>query len=210
MTQDNVVWDWNGTLLDDVRVSVGALNRMLARRGLPEVTLEEYRARFGFPVRPYYEYLGFDFSRDDWDGVSREYVEDYDALAGEVRLTEGVVEVLETLRKKGKRLYVLSALQEDLLLGMLERFGIRECFNGVCGALDIYADGKVGRGRGMVERHAMDAGKTLMVGDTLHDAEVAEALGFGVCLYSGGHNSRERLRTKGMVIDRMADLLSLA
>ena len=62
----------------------------------------------------------------------------------------------------------------------------------------------------MVERYAMDAGKTLMVGDTLHDAEVAEALGFGVCLYSGGHNSRERLRTKGMVIDRMADLLSLA
>lgn len=46
-----------------------------------------------------------------------------------------------------------------------------------------------------------------MVGDTLHDAEVAEALGFDVCLYSGGHNSAERLREKGMVLEQMGQLL---
>lgn len=209
MRQENVVWDWNGTLLDDVAVSVGALNRMLGRRGLPKVTLEEYRAKFGFPVRPFYEGLGFDFGRDDWDGVSREYVRDYDALSGEVWLTEGAVEVLAELKAEGRRLYVLSALQEDLLLGMLERFGIRRYFDGVCGALDIYADGKVERGRSMVGRYAIDPGNTLMVGDTLHDAEVAEALGFDVCLYAGGHNSEARLREKGRVVGRMADLLRL-
>ena len=208
MIQENVVWDWNGTLLDDVEASVGALNRMLARRGLPAVTLKEYRERFGFPVRPFYEYAGFDFRRDDWDGVSREYVEDYDELAKDVGLTEGAREVLEGVRAAGKRQYVLSALQEDLLEGMLRRFGIRVYFEGVCGALDIYADGKVERGREMVGRHSIDAGKTLMVGDTLHDAEVAEALGFGVCLYSGGHNSRERLAAKGRVADRLVELLA--
>ena len=210
MRLENVVWDWNGTLLDDVKVSVAVLNRMLERRGLPGVTLETYRERFGFPVRPFYEELGFDFRRDDWDGVSREYVKDYDELSGEARLTEGVVDVLEALKTEGKRLYVLSALQEDLLVGMLERFGIRGYFDGVCGALNIYADGKVERGRGMVRYHLIDAEKTLMVGDTLHDAEVAEALGFGICLYTGGHNSKARLMERGTVIDRMADLPRLS
>ena len=89
MKYENVVWDWNGTLLDDVRVSVGAINRMLERRGIPGLTVERYRDIFGFPVRDYYESIGFDFARDDWDGVSREFVQDYDALATDVQLTEG-------------------------------------------------------------------------------------------------------------------------
>ena len=210
MKYKNVVWDWNGTLLDDAGISVATLNAMLARRGLPTITTERYREIFGFPVKGYYEYLGFDFRRDDWDGISREYVEEYDSRTPGVALTSGVREVLAGLRARGTRQFVLSALQQDLLEGMLERFGIRLFFDGVYGAMNIYADGKVERGRQLVAETGVAPGETLMVGDTLHDAEVAEALGFGVCLYSGGHNSRERLRTKGMVIDRMADLLSLA
>ena len=105
MKYENVVWDWNGTLLDDVRVSVGAINRMLERRGIPGLTVERYRDIFGFPVRDYYESIGFDFARDDWDGVSREFVQDYDALATDVQLTEGVRPVLERLKEEGKRFY---------------------------------------------------------------------------------------------------------
>lgn len=209
MKYENVVWDWNGTLLDDVRVSVGAINRMLERRGMPGLTVERYRDIFGFPVRDYYESIGFDFARDDWDGVSREFVQDYDVLATDVQLTEGVRPVLERLKEEGKRLYVLSALQEDLLLGMLERFGIRDYFEGICGAVDIYASSKVDRGRELVNARGIDPGKTLMVGDTLHDAEVAEALGFDVSLFAGGHNSAWRLREKGLVIERLSELLSL-
>lgn len=209
MKYENVVWDWNGTLLDDVRVSVGAINRMLGRRGMPELTVERYRDIFGFPVRDYYESIGFDFKRDDWDEVSQEFVRDYDALAVDVQLTEGVRPVLDQLKEMGKRLYVLSALQEDLLLGMLERFGIRDYFEGICGAVDIYASSKVDRGKELVKAYGIDPGKTLMVGDTLHDAEVAEALGFDVCLFAGGHNSAWRLREKGAVIERMSELLPL-
>ena len=47
-----IIWDWNGTLLDDVDAAVGALNRMLAKHRLPPVTRTFYRANFGFPVRP--------------------------------------------------------------------------------------------------------------------------------------------------------------
>ena len=54
----HIVWDWNGTLLDDVDAGIGALNRMLADRGLPAITRDFYRARFRFPVRPLYFEIG--------------------------------------------------------------------------------------------------------------------------------------------------------
>ncbi|MCQ4875598.1 MULTISPECIES: HAD family hydrolase [Odoribacteraceae] len=207
MKYKNIVWDWNGTLLDDVRISVDTINRMLEQKNLKRLTVDNYKSIFGFPVKAYYELIGFDFSRDDWEEVSINFVNTYNALAKDVELTPGIMPVLEGLKERGVRQYILSALQEDLLINMLERFHIRGYFDGVCGSNNIYADGKVARGEEMLRTFPIDPSETLMVGDTLHDAEVAEALGFDVCLYSGGHNSAERLREKGMVLEQMGQLL---
>lgn len=207
MRYKNVVWDWNGTLLDDVKVSVDTINVMLERKHLKKLTVEEYKSIFGFPVKPYYESIGFDFARDDWEAVSRNFVDIYNDLATNVELTPGIIPVLEGIKRRGIRQYILSALQEDLLLGMLERFGIREYFEGVCGSNNIYADGKVARGEEMLRTFPIIPSETVMVGDTLHDAEVAEALGFEVRLYAGGHNSAERLAEKGKVLRKMEELL---
>ena len=208
MEYKNVVWDWNGTLLDDVKISVDTINVMLERKHLGKLTVEEYRSIFGFPVKPYYESIGFAFTRDDWDAVSRDFVNIYNDLAKDVKLTPGIIPVLEGIKKKGIRQYILSALKEDLLIGMLERFGIREYFEGVCGSNNIYADGKVVRGMEMLRMFSIVPDETVMIGDTLHDAEVAEALGFDFRLYAGGHNSMERLAEKGIVLQRMEQLLS--
>lgn len=207
MKYKNIVWDWNGTLLDDVRISVDTINRMLEQKNLKRLTVDNYKSIFGFPVKAYYELIGFDFSRDDWEEVSINFVNTYNALAKDVELTPGIMPVLEGLKERGVRQYILSALQEDLLINMLERFHIRGYFDGVCGSNNIYADGKVARGEEMLRTFPIAPSETLMVGDTLHDAEVAEALGFDICLYSGGHNSAERLREKGMVLEQMGQLL---
>lgn len=208
MRYKNVVWDWNGTLLDDVKISVDTINVMLERKHLGKLTVEEYRSIFGFPVKPYYESIGFDFSQDDWEEVSRDFVNIYNDLAEKVELTPGIIPVLEGIKRKGIRQYILSALKEDLLIGMLERFGIREYFEGVCGSNNIYADGKVVRGMEMLRMFPIVPDETVMIGDTLHDAEVAGALGFDFRLYAGGHNSMERLAEKGIVLQRMEQLLS--
>lgn len=207
MKYKNIVWDWNGTLLDDVQISVDTINRMLRKKRLDELTVEKYKAIFGFPVKEYYEGIGYDFNRDDWEAISLDFVDTYGELSKDVVLTSGVNSVLAGLKECGVRQYVLSALQEDLLEEMLERFGIRNYFEGVCGSDNIYADGKVARGERMLQVYPIDPRETLMVGDTLHDAEVAEALGFDIRLYAGGHNSAERLREKGIVLERMEMLL---
>ncbi len=209
MKYKNIVWDWNGTLLDDVEICQNTLNRMLERRSLRTVTLQQYKDIFGFPVRHYYETLGFDFNRDDWHEVSVDFVETYDSLAGEVRLTFGVVDVLHHIRQAGVRQYILSALKEDTLRRMVSNFGIADCFDGVCGSTNIYGESKIGRGKQMLTDCTICPEDTLMIGDTLHDAEVAEALGFDFRLYAGGHNSFWRLKEKGQVIVNMEELLEL-
>ena len=207
MRYKNIVWDWNGTLLDDIRISVETLNRMLTRKNLGRMTVERYRDLFGFPVKEFYEALGYDFGRDDWDAVSREFVDTYGSLSRDVELTMGIVPILSAIREKGIRQYILSALQEDLLEEMLERFQIRNYFDGICGSDNIYAGGKIARGEKMVSEYSIIPQETLMIGDTLHDAEVAEALGFDVRLFAGGHNSERRLQSSVPVLSQMEELL---
>lgn len=209
MKYKNVVWDWNGTLLDDLSTGVDALNDMLGRRGLPLLTPEEYKEQFGFPVIDFYRKVGFDLEGESLHELSVDFVVTYDKYALGITLNPGVKEVLVKLQESGIRQYILSALREDLLHSMLVDFAIDSYFVRACGSDNIYASGKVERGWRMLESCGICPAETLMVGDTIHDAEVAAALGFGCILYTGGHNSEERLKAKAPVIHELTCLPDL-
>ena len=113
MKYKNVVWDWNGTLLNDVKVGVNTLNDMLGRRGLPLLSVEDYKEKFGFPVIDFYDRVGFDMEKESFHELSVDFVETYDKYAGEVGLNEGVREVLAGIQQTGVKQYVLSP-QSDL------------------------------------------------------------------------------------------------
>jgi len=206
MKYENIVWDWNGTLLNDVEAGVNTLNDMLKRRGMPSLTLEEYKDQFGFPVVDFYLKAGFDLKKESLHELSVDFVETYDKYAGSVTLNPDVPEVLAAVQQAGLRQYILSALREDLLQQMLCDFNIASCFDSACGSDNIYASGKIGRGQRMLESLEICPSGTLMVGDTVHDAEVAKALGFDCVLFTGGHNSEWRLLEKAPVIHRLKEL----
>lgn len=203
----NLVWDWNGTLLNDVMAGVDALNDMLERRGLQKLSVEGYKDMFGFPVVDFYRKVGFDLEKENLHELSVDFVETYDRCAGNLALNPSVPEVLRGIQQTGRRQYILSALREDLLKQMVADFHIDAYFEHVCGSDNIYAAGKIERGKRMVETYRLCPEETLMIGDTLHDAEVAQALGFDCVLYAGGHNSVWRLREKAPVIAGMRELL---
>lgn len=203
----NIVWDWNGTLLNDVAAGVDTLNDMLERRGMRLLSVDEYKDVFGFPVVDFYRNVGFDMEKEGLHEVSVDFVETYARIAVDMRLNPSVPEVLRGLQQAGRKQYVLSALREDLLKQMVVDFHIGSYFEQVCGSDNIYAAGKIDRGRRMVEAYGLRPEETLMVGDTLHDAEVARELGFDCVLYAGGHNSEWRLREKAPVMERMEELL---
>lgn len=205
----NIVWDWNGTLLDDLKAGVNTLNDMLSRRGLQVLTEDEYKDRFGFPVIDFYQGIGLDLVKESLHELSVDFVATYDKYAGNIGLNPHAREVLAAIRKSEKKQFILSALREDLLQQMLCDLAIDSLFDRACGSDNIYAAGKIERGQRMLQTIDICPEETLMVGDTVHDAEVAQALGFDCILFAGGHNSTWRLQEKGRVIYRLDELITI-
>jgi phosphoglycolate phosphatase len=194
---DAVIWDFNGTLVDDVDLALTTINRMLARRGLPAVTRDVYRSAFGFPLSDYYAKLGMDLSRETMQGLADEFHDAYLPGLPACGLQEGAAEILELAARSGARQFVLSALEEVELRRAVAHLGIAGYFAAVYGLDHRLGDSKLERGRELVRRHELSGRRVLFIGDMDHDAEVAEALGFEIALVAQGHQSGERLRAYG-------------
>jgi phosphoglycolate phosphatase len=204
---EHVIWDWNGTLLDDVTLCVDVMNVMLRARRMREVDEAEYRQTFDFPVKEYYRKLGFDFLVEPFEKLAVEYCDDYDARIGECGLHAHVTNVLEALLRRGANQYLLSAHEQRALSEALEFFEIAAYFHEAVGQSDRYSAGKIGAGLDLIERLDMERSRTVLVGDTVHDHEVASALGIDCVLVCNGHHSRGRLEAvHDNVIDSLAAL----
>ena len=196
--EKRLIWDWNGTLLDDVSAAVNALNRMLSSRDAAPITVEHYRRRFGFPVRPFYAELGVDLDKWDWDEICRDFHSFVAAEPQNVR--DDAFAALSLARDLGFRQCVLSALRQDLLDEALERNGLRGFFDFAYGVDNLDGASKLERGRELVAAIGSGARDTVMIGDTLHDAEVAKALDTDCILVAYGHQSPDRLVMAGCVV----------
>ena len=205
---ENFIWDWNGTLLDDVEVNVRTVNDMLLKRGLSQLDIATYKEQFCFPVKTFQSLVGFDFELEPFEEVAIEYHSTYKQYENEIKLNEDALFVIDMLYVQGANQYILSAAMQEVLITMLEDFNIADKFNGIYGVSDIHAAGKIERGNQLMKENALDPKKTLIIGDTLHDAEVAEALGINYLLYSGGHNSYELLSKNAKVINSLRELTS--
>ena len=64
MKYQHIIWDWNGTLLNDAWLFVDIMNGVLSNRKLPLITVDDYRKLFCFPVKDYYKKLGFDLENE--------------------------------------------------------------------------------------------------------------------------------------------------
>jgi phosphoglycolate phosphatase len=194
---DHIIWDWNGTLLDDAAVCVQVLNKILVMHGKPEITLVQYRASFGFPVEDFYRQLGFDFAKDSYDALADEYISLYRQRQFECPLHEGVAGVLEYCLRLGITQSILSAYQQDLLAEAVACFGLASFFVRLAGRTDYFAQGKVAEGLRLIQDLDLDPSRVLMIGDTLHDAQVSKALGIGCVLIGNGHQAASRLESSG-------------
>lgn len=205
----HLIWDFNGTLYDDVAAGVESINVMLRARGLREfASLDAYRAIFDFPIEDYYRALGLDVDCEGFDALAHEWVALYLEKSRTAGLRDGVAAVLDTLTARGMPQMVLSASERGMLMGQLRGLGIADRFTDVLGLDNIYAGSKAAIAATWRTRNP-DA-RPLFVGDTLHDAEVAVSIGADCVLIAGGHHSRARLETAGVpVIDHFDELLPL-
>ena len=199
-TYRHLIWDWNGTLLDDLVLTLSVMNGLLAPRRLPLLDVARYHALFDFPVRVYYERLGFDPVQDTFERLSVEFISGYDARRGESRLHSGVPEVLAAAKAAGVRQSILSAYRDETLREIVAHFGLTSHFDHIAGLDNIHAHSKVALGRDLVSRLGALPSEILLVGDTLHDLEVARALRVDCALIAAGHHPMERLQASGAAV----------
>lgn len=198
----HVVWDWNGTLLDDAWLCVDVMNEVLAARNMPALTVERYQAIFDFPVIRYYERIGFDLEREPFEVVGTEFIQRYEARRTEANLRPEARAVLGALRETGVRQSVLSAYRQDTLDSLLRHHAVDAYFHDITGSDDHYARGKTEQGRALLKRLRVDPSCVLLVGDTAHDHEVAQAMGVDCLLLPGGTHTAERLSSCGAPVIR--------
>jgi phosphoglycolate phosphatase len=191
----HIIWDWNGTLLDDLDLCVDVMNGLLDRRSLPLLDRARYHRLFDFPVRAYYERLGFDFARDSFEELSVEFISAYDARRWECRLQPGAQTILGSLQAAGLSQSVLSAYRQETLREIVGHFGLTPHFKRILGLDNIYAHSKAELGRNWVAELGLPRGEILLIGDTLHDLDVARAIGVNCVLVACGHHPEARLRS---------------
>ncbi|MCX6092749.1 MAG: HAD family hydrolase [Candidatus Bipolaricaulota bacterium] len=194
---DAVIWDFNGTLVNDVDLALRSINTMLARRDLAPVTRDIYRSVFGFPLSNYYRKLGVDVSRETMQGLADEFHEAYLPGLPACALQDGVREILDLATRSGASQFVLSALEEVELRRAIARLGVADRFVAIYGLDHRLGDSKLARGQELFARHGLRAATTLFIGDMDHDAEVASALGVEVALVAQGHQAPQMLRACG-------------
>ena len=198
MSTELILWDWNGTLLDDVDLCVDALNHLLAQYGYSQhYDLDAYRKIFGFPVEDYYVRAGFDFSRHPFSVLAKSFMEDYLPRATACPLARGAREALDAFARAGLRQVILSASRVEDLEQQVEERGVRGYFERLLGLGDIYAKSKVEVGQRFLRESGLDPRIAVMIGDSVHDFEVAQAMGVRCVLQSAGHQPAEVLRATG-------------
>jgi phosphoglycolate phosphatase len=205
-----IIWDWNGTLFDDAWLCVDIMNGMLQECGLPLMTPEKYAQIFDFPVRDYYARLGFDAQTDPFEKLSDRFIGEYLERKFECRLREGAEDTLQQLHSDGRQQLVLSAAKHDHLMRILEHFRLTDYFEAIQGIDNHHADGKLENALAMMQALRLNPDATLLVGDTLHDWEVAAEIGVDCLLIAGGHQSPERLAAAGAnVIEHLSEVRKL-
>jgi len=207
MDYKHIIWDFNGTLMNDAWLCIEVMNQMLAKRGLETLTSDQYAEIFDFPVQDYYQRAGWDLNITPFEQLSNEFMAGYHARKLECRLHEGASQVLGKLQTSGIPQSVISAAEQSMVLELLEHYRINQFFISARGLDNHHAAGKTAIGVQWVKELEIPPNQILMIGDTVHDYQVAQAMGTDCVLVSSGHHSRRRLKATGAkVYDNLAEI----
>ncbi len=209
MKYKNIVWDYNGTIIDDAKLAVDAENLVLKSYGLPEITLEYYLRECEMPIINFYNKI-FDMKNYDFSEIGGRFIENYDRLFDTAGIFPEVREMIEALSGSGYNQGVISGFESGRLKESLKKFGLEGYFRFMSGSDDIDCGDKSERAVGVVEKYGFEPKDTLFIGDMYHDYETAKRVGADCVLIAKGHQGAEVLRSYGItVLDSAEELKSI-
>ena len=198
----HLIWDWNGTLLNDVELCAAIMNMLLTQESLPNISIQKYKSIFTFPVIDYYKIAGHTFEKTSFEVLGKQFMDEYELQKNNCKLFPGIPELLAELQSKNIQQHLLSAYEQNNLNNILKHFSINNYFQHIVGLDNIYAGGKSHLAQDLAMRIRSNgaAGNILLIGDTIHDYEVAEEINSDCILVSHGHQDEERLLQLGIPV----------
>ncbi len=199
MKYKNIIWDWDGTILNDTPVAFEATNILLERYGYSTITLEYYRDNIDTPIVNFYSKI-FDLNKHDMQMLDDEWGVLYNQLSDKIGLHEGVKELLRFFAEENCRQAVLSAFRTEEIIKYAKKFLVDNYFADILGTQNIVMESKTMRGGRYMKEHKLAPEQTLYIGDTVHDCDTALELGVDCVLFSGGQQSPKLLEQCGVLV----------
>ena len=199
-----IIWDWNGTLIDDVDTSLECINFLLKKNHLETISRDYYQDIFTFPVEQYYRKLGFDFTQITFAKLADEFIHEYKKRMFDAKLYPNVKDVLEYMQQMGVKQFVISAMEVGKLKLCIENKGISQYFEAILGLNNNYANGKMSLVKEFAKnrKELLNSSNVWMIGDTEHDFFIAKELKWNSILVSQGHHSFSRLSAVSDIVVR--------
>lgn len=197
MKYRHIFWDWNGTLINDGRACADAMDRMLRRRNLGSISFEDYREKITYPFTTFFHDLGIDLRHESYEDMCDEYIENYNSNREMATLQAGAHDILSFFKQNGAGQHIVSASEAGMLIRQVEEYGLTQYFDTVSGQKDNKAESKTHLAKRLITEIGCRPDEVLLVGDTLHDYEIAQSLGTECFLLSNGHCGAGRLSQTG-------------
>ncbi|MDE0675531.1 MAG: HAD family hydrolase [Acidimicrobiia bacterium] len=189
---DHVVWDWNGTLWDDLPQVHLAVNAALREVGAPTLGMAEYIRLFTRPLPLFYRrVLGRDIMDSEWERINHRFETSYAAGLDHAGLASEASRALETVARSGATQSILSLYPHQPLNGLVRKLGIAHYFTRVDGLRGLPGRSKVGLFGSHIKAAAagIPPHRVVMVGDTDDDLVAAREAG-STCILVNHHGDQ--------------------
>ena len=208
LNKKHIIFDWNGTLIDDAWIFVDILNALLKKRNLNQIDLIKYQEMFCFPLSQFYQNLGFDVAPDAFNLLKEDFVFEYNKRQFLAHLYPDAVGTLNKIKSHNIHLSILSASNQKILRSLTNFHSIDRFFLHILGVNNYEAIGKEDLGFKLLNSLSESRCEIALVGDTDLDYKISQKLGIDCILISRGHQTHKRLSALGCpVVHSLTDLL---
>lgn len=200
----NIIFDWSGTLVDDLPAVWEASNHVLRQAGVAEMPLDRFRAEFCLPYQKFYDRH---IPHVPLDQLEKWFHAHFQNAQESVVALPHAREFLLFCRERRLRTFLLSTVQEVY-------FAVQQARTGLGGFLDRPYLGvwdKRHKIHHILSENELDPAETIFIGDMQHDIETARHGGIGACAVLTGYNGVEQLRAAGpdLIVEHLGELRQL-
>ncbi len=204
-----IIWDFNGTIIDDVNAALGAVNDMLTKRRQKTIDIQKYRDAIDIPIWNFYLTV-FEADTITQEETIVEFDLGVDKHLQKNPLMPDADKALSYFANLCKHQIIVSSSHIDKVRKQLISLGVEKYFSQVLALSDYYAGDKTHLARKYMEGHNLIPSETLVIGDCVADFRMASELGCDCILNTKGHQSRDALsKTGAVVIDSLSELINI-